>query len=321
MKWLKRGPGAWGAWLLMKGYEAFLRIIPLSRVAPTGRCLGRILYRFMGSRRRIAFGNMHLAFGSAVAPARKKEILSNLMENLGLTLGELGRPDYLRKTPLARYVAVQGRSYLDAALAGGAGAVLVTAHFGNFPLMLVKLALEGYKVGVIIRDPRHRPMARFLERWRSTFGLISLRDKPRWASVKDALTHLKGNGVLVMHIDLNVSRGGDFVPFFGHWVPTFRGPAMLSLRSGAPALPVFIRRLHGLHHRIVIRPPVTIARTKDREEDIWRLLFHLTRITEETIRRYPQEWWWMHRRFRKERPAAEVGRSIPHEDRPATADL
>jgi KDO2-lipid IV(A) lauroyltransferase len=226
-------------------------------------------------------------------------------------VAELGHPRYLRRDVLRRFVAVQGKDHLERALGEGKGVILVTAHYGNFPLMLAKLGLEGYPVGVIIRDPRHRPAARFLDQWRERCGVATLRDKPRWASVKEALRLLQSNGVLVMHIDVNVSHGGAFVPFFDQWVPTFRGPAMLALRTGAPLLPTFIQRIHGIHHRLVFHPPLILPDTGDREENAWRVLYGLTRAAESAVRRHPDHWWWFHRRFRKARPAEEVGRPLP----------
>lgn len=310
-KWIKRGPGAWSSWVAMQGLCSLLLTFPLDWIPAIGEGIGHALYRFMGQRRRIALENLRLALGTPIDPKTHRRVLYALMEGLGITILELGHPNYLRREVLQRFVAMQGRDHLDEALARGKGVILVTAHFGNFPLILVKLALEGYRVGVIVRDPRHRPTARFLDRWRARYGVTTLRDKPRWASAKDALSVLRSNGVLVLHIDLNVSRGGSFVPFFHHWVPTFKGPALLSLRTGAPALPAFIRRIHGLHHRMVIQPPLSIPQTGDREEDTWRLLWGLTQVAETTIRQHPEQWWWMHRRFRKARPSREVGRPLP----------
>ncbi len=276
-----------------------------------GRALGWLMYRFMGPRRRIALENLAIALGGSYGPIARREILRSLARNLGMTVAELGHPGYLRLSTLRSHVAIEGLHHLDQALKDGRGAILVTAHFGNFPLLLARLGLEGYRVGVIIRDPRHRPVARFLDRWRDKAGVITLKDKPRWVSVKEALALLQSNGVLVLHIDLNVSRGGVYVPFFDRWVPTFQGPALLSLRTGAPALPAFMRRVHDMHHRLVIEAPVVPPDTGDHREDTWRFLWGLTQRTEAMIRDCPQQWWWIHRRFRKARPAEEVGRPLP----------
>jgi KDO2-lipid IV(A) lauroyltransferase len=292
-------------------YYGLLHVIPVSWMVGVGRRLGQVIYRFMGSRRRVAQDNLARALGSERDPVGRRRILRSLTESLGVTLAELGHPRYLRRDTLRRFVALQGSEHLDKALREGKGAILVTAHFGNFPLMLAKLGLEGYPVGVVIRDPRHRPVARFLDRWRSRYSVATLRDKPRWASVKEALTLLQSNGVLVMHVDVNVSHGGAYVPFFGQWVPAFRGPAMLALRSGAVLLPAFIRRIHGVHHRLIIQPPFHLPATGDREEDAWRILYGLTLAAETAVRENPDHWWWFHRRFRKARPAEEVGRPLP----------
>ncbi len=310
-KWFKRGPGAWTAWAGMVFFCASLKATPVTWIPAVGRGLGWLMYRFMGPRRRIALENLATALGRSSNPRARREILRSLARNLGMTVAELGHPGYICLDTLRRHVAVEGLHHLDQALVGGRGAILVTAHFGNFPLMLARLGLEGYRVGVIVRDPRHPPVARFLDRWRARVGVITLRDKPRWASVKEALALLQSNGVLVLHIDLNVSRGGIYVPFFDRWVPTFQGPALLSLRTKAPALPAFMRRVHDMHHRLVIEAPVVPLETGDHKEDTWRLLWALTRRTEATIREYPQEWWWIHRRFRKARAAQEVGRPLP----------
>lgn len=310
-KWLKRGPGAWIAWAVLVCLCAMLKAVPVRWIPAAGRALGWLMYRLMGPRRRIALENLTTALGRCKGPYARREILRSLARNLGMTVAELGHPGYLCLDTLRRHVPIRGLHHLDQALAGGRGAILVTAHFGNFPLLLARLGLEGYRVGVVVRDPRHPPVARFLDRWRARVGVITLRDKPRWASAKEALALLQSNGVLVLHIDLNVSRGGMYVPFFDRWVPTFQGPALLSLRTRAPVLPAFMRRIHDTDHRLVIEAPVVSPETGDHKEDTWRLLWALTRRTEATIREYPQQWWWIHRRFRKARAEVEVGRPLP----------
>lgn len=270
-----------------------------------------MIARLAGPRRHIALKNLNLALGSSLNVQDSRRLVKRLMQGLGLTLAELGHPGFMQIDFLRRRVPIQGLEHLERALSQGSGAILATAHFGNFPLILARLGLEGYEVGVIIRDPRHRPVARFLDKWRAKYNVRTLKDKPRWTSVKEALSLLRNNGILVVHIDLNVSEGGLFVPFFGHWIPTFRGPAMLALRSGSPLLPTFIRRLQGLDHRLCIQPPLQVQLSGDREEDIWRTLLALNQEAEQTIRQYPDQWWWIHRRFRKARPAVEVGRFVP----------
>lgn len=310
-KRVKRGPGAWAAFVGLGCLYVVLHLVSTRAIPVIGRWVGWMMACLAGPRRRIAMRNIDLALGSSVGFQSRRRLVKRLMEGLGLTLAELGHPRFMQLDSLRRRVPIQGVEHLEEALSQGRGAILATAHFGNFPLMLARLGLEGYPVGVIIRDPRHRPVARFLDQWRARYNVRTLRDKPRWASVKEALALLRRNGILVLHVDLNVSEGGLLVPFFGHWVPTFRGPAMLALRSGTPVLPTFIRRLQGVDHRLSINPPVRLQLSGHREEDTWRILLALNQQVEKTIKEYPDQWWWIHRRFRKARAVPQVRTSSP----------
>jgi KDO2-lipid IV(A) lauroyltransferase len=311
-KWFNRSLGPWSAWFAMHGCKALLQTVPTSWIPSLGRQGGGLLYRMMGSRRRVAIENMRMALGTQLSPSGRRRVLRGLMDNAAIALMELGHHRYLDEKNLRRCIAVQGQGHLDDALRQGKGAILATAHFGNFPLLLARLALDGHRIGVVFREPRHRPMARFLRKWQDQMGIVALRDKPRWAAVKASLDLLRSNGILVLHVDLNVSRGGVYVPFFGLWVPTFEGPAMLALRSEAPVMPTFIQRLDGLQHRVMIHHAAEIQVTGDRKQDAWQLLRSITRAAETAIREHPDQWLWLHRRFRKARPAEEVGRTLPH---------
>lgn len=290
-----------------------LRVVPERSIISIGKRIGRIMLALGGPRKKVAIENLTLAFGRDLEPWRRREILAQLMTSLGLNLVELGHRELMSLESLRRRVAIQGLENLDTALKIGSGALLATAHFGNFPLILARLGLEGYPIGVIVRDPRHKPVARFLDWWRSKHCVRTVKDKPKWKSAKEGIALLKSNGVLTVHTDLNVSRGGIFVPFFGHWVPSFAGPAIMSLKTEAPILPAFIRRVHGLDHRLVIMPPVRPPITGKKEEDVWRICAVLSLQTEVAIKKYPEQWWWIHRRFRKRRSKDLVGRPIPRE--------
>jgi KDO2-lipid IV(A) lauroyltransferase len=312
-KRLKRGPGAWAAFVGLGCLYLALHLVSTDAIPVIGRWVGGMMACLAGPRRRIAMKNITLALGSSLGLETRRRLVKRLIQGLGLNLAELGHPGFMQIDFLRKRVPIQGLEHLEEALSKGRGAILASAHFGNFPLILARLGLEGYPVGVIIRDPRHKPVARFLDQWRARYNVRTLRDKPRWASVKEALALLRQNGILVVHVDLNVSEGGLFVPFFGHWVPTFRGPAMLALRSGTPLLPTFIKRLQGLDHRLSIHPPVQVQLTGNRDQDTWQMLLALNQEAEKTIREYPEQWWWIHRRFRKAKPASEVGGPIPLE--------
>jgi KDO2-lipid IV(A) lauroyltransferase len=102
-----------------------------------------------------------------------------------------------------------------------------------------------------------------------------------------------------MQIDQNAAPDDPWVEFFGWYVPTFRGPVVFSLRTGAPVLPMFMIRQPDNRLLLKIEPPVTLIQTDNKEQEIKKNITFLTKITENHIRQYPEQWWWLHRRWKK----------------------
>jgi KDO2-lipid IV(A) lauroyltransferase len=113
----------------------------------------------------------------------------------------------------------------------------------------------------------------------------------------------------MVHIDLNAPVTEAWVDFFGYLVPTFKGPVVFSLRTGAPILPVFTIRNPDSHHKIIIYPPFGLNTTGNAQQDITSNIARLTKIVEATIRQYPEQWWWVLRRFKRARDI-QTGESL-----------
>jgi Kdo2-lipid IVA lauroyltransferase/acyltransferase len=177
----------------------------------------------------------------------------------------------------------------------------LTAHLGNFPLMNVRLVNEGYPLSLVARDPENPRLARMITSYRDAVGMESIPDKPRMACVSKSLKALKQNRILSLQIDQNAPATECWVDFFGYLVPTFKGPVIFSLRTGAPILPMFIIRNQDSFHKIIIHPPFQPSITGNVEQDITSNIARLTKIVEAAIREYPEQWWWIHRRFKRAR--------------------
>lgn len=106
------------------------------------------------------------------------------------------------------------------------------------------------------------------------------------------------DGILFLQIDINVIAGGIYVDFFGRQVPTYTGPVVLAQRTGAAVLPIFGIRTGAGRHRIVFGPPVALRFT-GRKRPMQDNTALLSKVIEDFIRRFPEEWWWLHRRWRK----------------------
>ncbi len=202
-------------------------------------------------------------------------------------------------------IAIDGNEHLKAALASHGRALLLTAHLGNWELLTLANRLLGYPLTVVVRPLDSAVMNAAAERLRRKTGveIIAKRD-----ALRPILAALRDGRVVGILLDQNASRReGVFVPFFGRAASTSRGLAVLAVRTGTPVVPVFIRREGPGRHRVVIRPAVGVPETSDVESAITELTARCTAAIEAAVRETPEQWLWLHDRWRT-RPPGEPRR-------------
>lgn len=258
---------------------------------------------FTGSQRRIAAESLTIAFGQEKTAQERQAIIKGCFGNFGKGMIEL---IYYMEHPhyIVEKVKIEGLEHLDAALAAGKGCIGVSAHFGNFPLMLLYFAQRGYKTNAIIRPTRDQEVEKYFFHLRTKLGLNTVYSHPRKECVDTSLRVLRNNELLFIPLDQNFgSGGGVFVDFFGQKAATATGPIVFARRTQAPVLPMFIIREADDSHRIVIEPPLKLEERPDDKEALLVNTAKITQIIERYVRKYPQEWGWMHRRWKsKENP-------------------
>jgi len=260
-------------------------------------------YVFVIKQKRIARESLTIAFGDSKSEGEIERTVKQCFYNLGRGLVEMVY--FLSHLDLVdEKVTIEGKEYLDQALKEGKGVVAVTAHFGNFPLMMLYCIRQGIKTNAIIRPTRDLEMERFLQTQRTNCGLNTIYAVPRVSCVNQSLKALRNNEILFVPLDQNFGNSaGVFVDFFGQKAATATGPVVFARRTGAPILPMFIVRQEGDRHKIVIEPPVDIEEKEDEEETLRHNITKITGLIEQYVRKYPHEWGWMHRRW-KSRPSA-----------------
>jgi len=282
------------AWLFERLPYRFVRITTEILIAIAFQCTIR--------QRKIAEESMDIAFGDEKTSLEKRKIIKKCFENFGRGMTELL---YYMAHPkeVDQKVTFEGKEHLDAACAKNRGVIAVTAHFGNFPLMMLAYALKGYKTSSIIRAARDEELSEYLERKRTAIGLKTIYDKPRRECVLNSLAELRDNGLVFIPIDQNFgSGGGVYVNFFGQKAATATGPAVFALRTGAVILPMFIIRQTDHTHKIIIEPPIALEERSNEKETIGATMAKITDLIEKYIRQYPHEWAWMHRRWKSRPP-------------------
>jgi len=257
-----------------------------------------LIYCLGGSLKKVALRNLNAAFGGEKSKAEKIRIVRECFISIAKSAVELvaivGKsPDFLK----GRYELVN-KEHLDKALARGKGVILVSAHFGNFPVMIARLACEGYKAGAIMRPLKYERFERFLAAERDRFKIHTIKSIPRKECVAQTIRSLRNNEVIFLPLDQNFGTGGVFVDFFGSKAATATGPVVFAQRTHAALVPCFIIRQKDNRHRIVFEPEVPLAKCETEQESIRKNVQTLTAIIELYIRRYPAEWAWIHRRWK-----------------------
>ena len=285
-------------------FTGLFRILPYWLVRGMSSVLMAVGFVFTGRHRTVARESLEIAFGQEKSPQEVNRIIKNCFVNAGKGMIELM---YAIEHPMMikEKAFFEGREHIDAALKEGKGVIGVTAHFGNFPLMLLRLVKEGYPTSAIIRHTRDEEVEKYFLETRTRLGLNTIYSHPRTECVNQSLKVLRNNELLFIPLDQNFgSKGGVFVDFFGQQAATATGPVVFAMRTGAPILPVFIIRDHQDVNKIIVEPPLPLVQGKDDDETILINTARITKVIERYIRKYPQEWGWMHRRW-KSRPRGE----------------
>jgi KDO2-lipid IV(A) lauroyltransferase len=241
--------------------------------------------------------NLQVAFGPSYDSEKTDAFIEELGNHLGLSIAEMFFSANRRRHDLLKRMNIQGGEHLESALSRGKGVIVVSAHFGNFTLIGMKMLAEGYPFTTLVKEPKYKMVAK-------TMRMLQDRQKGRFIYVQPwtqalrrILACLRRNEIVCLITDEKKKRSGVTVDFFGQPAETALGPAVISLRTGSPVVPVFIVRNGDGTHTIHIEPPLEHQVTGDRREDERALTAAFTRVIERYIRTYPEQWFWINSRW------------------------
>ncbi len=303
-KQIKRDVG----WAVIRLFVAVVRRLDLLGVLRLGRRLGWISSHLLRLRKAVAFLNLNVAFGDGLRMRRKRQIFRRAAGCIA-TMG-LETLHYCFEPPekFMRNVSISGQEHLAKALAKGRGVVLAGGHVGTFTFVAARLSREGFPAWVIVRFPHDPRVGELYLEAMERLGVPCIPDRPRPQCIKQCMSRLRSNEILHVLIDQKPSRGtGCVVPFFGIPTEMFPGAISMALRTGAAVLPITIHRKGLTRHVIEIGPEIEVVRSGDRQKDVAVNLARVVKTFEESIRRYPEEWWVISRRWSPEQVAESRG--------------
>jgi len=293
------------AWLALKGCVSLSKTLPLSWNYSIGNALGSLAYLIIGRHRKIAIDSLSTAFPQMPLKEKKKIArfyFAFMAQSTFELLSFVKNPRYLKD------IRIEGKENLEKALEKKKGVLLLTAHIGNFPLMLFKLAKEGYPINIVARPMRDKDTDSYVNDLRTEGGVKTIFSYPRKACISSILNALRNNEAVVIQMDQNFGTGGVWVKFFGKLAATAVGPVTLALRTKAAVVPVYMVREGRGKHQLKIFPEEELIIKKDKDETILLNVIKITRIIEKWIRKFPFQWAWVHRRW-KSRPSDQIKKS------------
>ena len=279
-----------------------LRSLPLAQAVKLGGALGPLAMALDRANRPIAERNLAIAFPNRDKHARLA-ILRETYRNFGRMAAEWAHLFEITPKSFDRYGRFDGYENWNEALraANGRGLLILTAHVGNFEMLIMVPATRGDRLALVHRPNRNPLFDRMVTARRERFRAITV---PRKGAGRPALKLLHDNWSVAMPLDLD-TRSGVFVDFFGTPAATSDGLARVAMATGAPVLPAFIlREGTGPRHVVKILPPIEIVRSRDREQAIRENTQRFTAAIEGVVRDNPSQWNWIHRRW-KTRPPGE----------------
>ena len=270
---------------------------------PTAKTLARLGFHLAPRQRRAGLRNLQLAFPELSQKAREG-ILRGSFENLGRLLVEFTHMPELNKGNICRFVVHDGlENYLEG-LRRGRGVIFMTAHFGAWELSSFAHAVYGYPLRFVVRPIDNPRVERLISTYRTRSGNIPIE---RRSAARDILKALRQNEAVGILFDQNTTRSeGVFAEFFGIPAATTPSLALFALRTGAAVVPGFLIWDASLRkHRLRLDPPVQLIETGNLEHDVLENTKVFNKILESYIRAYPDQWLWIHRRW-KTRPEGEA---------------
>jgi KDO2-lipid IV(A) lauroyltransferase len=274
--------------------------VPRHQISKLARVLGAVWYCLDRGHRQIAHANMVHALGSELRPqAIRCLVKSNFVQ---LTRVALEIPSLLKlnRKNLADRVVFSGLPHLQRALKKESGTLLLTAHLGNWELMALAGSLVTNKpFHLVVRQLDWQPLDQILTEIRCRTGNTLINKNTAAKPINRFLRKKQTVGIL---LDQNASwHEGVYVPFFGKTACTNKGLAMFALRHDVTVLPVFNTRQADGRYKITVDPPLTLVKSGDLRRDVVENTAIFNQIIEKHIRCAPDNWLWVHRRWREKK--------------------
>ncbi|MEN8134582.1 MAG: lysophospholipid acyltransferase family protein [Thermodesulfobacteriota bacterium] len=282
-------------YLLALSFIKLLRLMPRRPALMAMRLLARLAFPFAHAPRQRAIGHLARVYGEEKSQQEIKTLARAVFIHFATVFVDVIRMPIIIRSDVNKLVSTAGTEHLAQAFKVGKGVILTTCHFGNFELLGAWMAQNGYPmkvIGTALFDPR---LDQILLEIRKCSGNSTIS---RGKSTREIIRTLKKGEAVGMLIDQDTKSQGIFVNFFNKPAHTPTGPAVLARRLGVPIVPAFMYLKDDFSYHLECQPPLELVKTDDKENDIIVNTQKISDAYEAMIRRYPEQWVWMHKRWK-----------------------
>ncbi len=298
-------PADWsdrGTVYCFKAASAVFNLLPATDAYRLGHQLARLWLTLDRGHRRIIEKNLDLALQIKPKTPQARQLQAEITQHLGFNLCEF----FLLQNPacrrlLKKNLRITGLEHLLRAQSNGSGAIIVSAHLGNWELAGFLSTLMQKPIATVAKPFKGKPrLYRAIEKSRKELGFTPVNKS---GSAGTLVRKLKKGNIIALLVDQRVRRRlRIWSPFFNHQVPTIPSPAILARLSGSPIIPAFTTRIRPLHHQIMIEEPIFVPRTGNSRDVVADYTQRINLLMEKQIRNYPAQWFWPHDRWQKIQP-------------------
>ncbi len=273
-------------------------VLPLRLALCVGDALGLLTYVFWGSRRNIALDNIRAAVerGALTLTEDSHAVIRRNFRNLGRLVIEVVKIYYGMGGSVLRNIELRGTENFTRALNRGKGVICITGHCGNWELMAVYLSMTLGRASIVARKQNNEYLDRFIVRTREKYGNHIIYKQ---GALRQILSCLKKKEAVAILMDQSVIKSeGIIIHFLGKNAYAMKTPAVIARKTGAAVVPLFIRRTEK-GHIIEIQEEIALAAEEDSDTAFLHDTINFSKPIEEYIKKYPSEWLWIHRRWKR----------------------
>lgn len=274
---------------------ALLGRIPRSMAFRFAQWIGRLWFVVDMRHRKVAIENLSMIYGDTMSSSEIRHLACRVFCSLSNIVFEIGWSLYLNDARLRKYFRFQGMHHLHVARKKRKGVLILTAHIGNWELLMKAAGMIGFSVSAVYRPFDFKPLDMFFSHLRSSSGTKLF---PKKKAMRKIMRSLKNNELVGILLDQHAGRAASVpVNFLGIEAGTSKGLALLAKSTGAPVVPAFLIREDGFFN-VRFGQELSFIETGDNDFDIRENTRLYNQMIEAIILKYPEQWFWVHRRWK-----------------------